>query len=178
MKSLSTVVFLSLSATLSLGSCSSKGVDKTATGTTANSVSVNYLPNARIYRMSGDCPELVPVSVSKDGRTLISYPAPTDLTEGSTPVQLADGWWLDRRGVSADTRFTDYTYAQYRALQQAPSPTELLNRLSADCSVTEIRELPMNLTEALNDTARVNELIRKSLDDCKVVYALPVFRFD
>ena len=56
------------------------------------------IPRARVYRMNGDYADNVPVGTDGNGR-IISYPAPTDLSTASKPIQLAGGWWLDRRGV-------------------------------------------------------------------------------
>lgn len=117
-------------------------------------------PRAVAYRTSGDCPELVPVTLTSSGKALLSFPAPSDLTSDSEPVELANGWWLDRRGISASSRFTTYTYSQYRALAQPPSPGELLSHLDTECVITDIRQLPMSLTEALADTAAVNKILR------------------
>ena len=82
---------------------------------------------AIVYRTSKPCADLVPVQVSADGTALISYPAPSDLNPAlSAPVELPGGWWLDRRGVGTASVFTTYTYAQYSAMKQAPSPVDIL----------------------------------------------------
>ncbi len=122
----------------------------------------SHLPKAVIYKTSGEYNNNVPVTLSDDGKQIVSYPAPTDLTDESTPVTLIDGWLLDRRGVSKNSVFTDYTYEQYRALEQAPSPQELLEHVIKGARVTAIIQMPMTTAEAVSDTAAVDSLIRSS----------------
>lgn len=68
------------------------------------------MPKARIYRTNGDYRDKVPVNLDAARSTVVSYPAPTDLT--ALPVQLADGYLLDLRGIGPNTAFTSYTYAE------------------------------------------------------------------
>ncbi|MGM9853720.1 MAG: hypothetical protein ACI30N_07120 [Muribaculaceae bacterium] len=132
------------------------------TGMRGNGAS--YLPKAIIYKTNGDYNNLVPVNLNPDG-TLLSYPDPTDVGEFSTPLPLADGWLLDRRGgIGTGTRFTRWTYPQYHALPQVPSPQELLQNLVPEARVTEAYRLPINAHPA--DTAACNALIRNGLPNC------------
>lgn len=110
--------------------------------------------------MSGDYADNVPVTLAPDG-AIISYPAPTDLTDRSTPLPLADGWWLDRRGISANSVFTRYTYSEYRALPAAPTPTELKASVIPGARVTATLQLPMTVSEATADTAAANAAISR-----------------
>lgn len=119
---------------------------------------VGVIPKAVAYRMSGDYADKVPIMISPDGEVQ-SYPAPTDLV-GGTPLELADGWWLDRRGVGQGSVFTRYTYAEYAALPQAPTPKELLEAVIPGAKVTAVMRLPMTMREAEADTAAVNAFIR------------------
>lgn len=126
--------------------------------TRGNRGEVNRVPRAVVYRMSGDYAANVPVTLTAGGE-LLSYPAPTDISPASKPLPLADGWWLDRRGVSERTVFTRYTYEEYSALPQAPSPQALLEAVIPGACVTALRRLPLTLSEAMADTAAVNRLI-------------------
>lgn len=119
---------------------------------------VSMMPKAQIYKTSVDCTQFVPVQFAADG-TLVSFPAPTDLTDQSVPLPLVNGYLLDRRGVSVNSRFTTWTWREYRALPQAPSPDQIKSNLLEDAYVTEVVTLPMTLSEALADTAAVNSLI-------------------
>ena len=118
------------------------------------------LPKAVVYKMNGDYAAYVPVTVSADGRSLISFPAPTDLVDGSEPIAMASGYYLDRRGVNQNTRFTRWTYAEYRALRQTPSPAQILDNLIPDARVVDIHRLPITLNQALRDTTKVNDMIK------------------
>lgn len=113
------------------------------------------IPRARVYRMNGDYADNVPVGTDGSGR-IISYPAPTDVSAASRPMQLAGGWWLDRRGVGLHTVFTRFTYEEYAALPQSPSVAQLREAIIPGARVTAVEELPWTLREAVADTAAVN----------------------
>lgn len=117
-------------------------------------------PKAVAYRMSGDYADNVPVTLAPNG-TIISYPAPGDLTDRSAPILLGDGWWLDRRGISANSVFTRYTYSEYRALPAAPTPAELKASVIPGARVTVTLQLPMTVAEATADTAAANAAISR-----------------
>ncbi|MCC8039402.1 MAG: hypothetical protein LIP02_14930 [Bacteroidales bacterium] len=118
----------------------------------------SYIPRALIYRTNGDYADNVPITVNAAGDQVVSYPAPTDL-RNATPVPLADGWLLDRRGVNLNTRFTTYTYKEYSEMQAAPSIERLLHSVIPGARVTEVKRLDMTTQEALADTAAINLLI-------------------
>ncbi len=110
-----------------------------------------FLPKAVAYRMSGPYAANVPVSVNASG-DIVSYPAPSDLGPDSEPVDLGGGWWLDRRGVSVNSVFTRYTYAEYRALKAAPAIAELHAAIIPGAVVSKVIQLPMTTGEAVADT--------------------------
>lgn len=114
---------------------------------------------AMIYRTSGNYADNVPVQIRPSGQ-LLSYPAPTDITEDSEPIPLIDGWLLDRCGVSLDSRFTSYSWAVYRRLTTPPTPAQIMANLIPGARVTEVRTLPMTPAEAAADPRAVMELIR------------------
>lgn len=123
-----------------------------------------FLPRAVIYRTNGDYDDRVPVTLDATRTSIVSYPAPTDITSASVPLVLADGWLLDRRGgISVNSAFLDWTYAQYAAMSHTPSIAEIMSHIIPEARVTAIRALPLTATEALADTARVNTMIRSKL---------------
>ena len=128
------------------------------------------LPQAQIYRTSTDVDALVPVQVNPVDGTLISYPAPSDITGAQMPVVLHDGWLLDRRGISPDTRFISYTYSRYHSLLEAPSTAELKAAIVPDARVTEIVSLPYKIGEVT--PAMADSLISAGLPGCTVTYQL------
>lgn len=131
---------------------------------------VGIVPHAHIYRTNGDYNNNVPVTLSRDRKSLVSFPAPSDVGAWAEPVALADGYLLDRRGVSMNTAFTSYTYGEYAGLDHAPLPEELLEKVIAGARVTELVELPFTLAVAESDTARVDSLIAEGLPGCKIVF--------
>ena len=119
------------------------------------------LPKARIYKMSGQYADNVPVQMGQDG-TIISYPAPGDVV-GQEPIAVAHGWWLDRRGIGTNSAFTRWTYAEYSQLPEAPTQEEIRAAIIPGARVTELKQLPMTMSEAIGDTAAVNAWIRTNL---------------
>ncbi len=121
------------------------------------------LPKALAYKMNGAWQDNVAVNLNASGTTIESYPAPTDLSESQRPIPLADGFWLDRRGISTHSRFTRYTWKEYESLSKAPTPQELMNAIIPEARVVEMVELPMTLETAVNDTAAVNAYLRSQI---------------
>lgn len=129
-----------------------------------------YIPQAVIYQMNGAWQEFVPVTLDASGRALANYPAVSDISANQRPIELANGWWLDCRGISPSTAFTGYTYSRYAALPDTPAPKTLLGSLIPNAKVTRIVKLPMTLSQARGDINAVNALIRKGLPGCTVVF--------
>lgn len=122
------------------------------------------LPRAVIYQTNINVNDNVPVSVSADGNMLVSFPGPSDIGQFSTPISLAAGWLLDRRGgIGQNTRFLTYTYDQYSRLEQLPSVSALLEHIIKDARVTATFQLDMSLQQAVADTAYINDLIRSGV---------------
>lgn len=116
------------------------------------------LPKARIYRMTGPYGDNVPITLGADGQ-VISYPAPTDISNAQRPLPLRDGWWLDRRGVGEGSVFIRYTYSEYAALREAPSLEELKKAIIPGARVVDVTQLPITLEQALADTAAISRYI-------------------
>lgn len=151
-----------LGCTAALGmltfSCSKKSAESTALIPTDHIETVrpvvigsaprNVVAHASAFRMSGDYADHVAVTVGAGGR-LVYFPAPTDLSPSSAPVEIGEGWWLNRQGLSANSVFTKWTFAEYVALPTAPSPTEIHAAVIPGAHVTAFRELPVTTGEAL-----------------------------
>ena len=100
-------------------------------------------PAVFIYKMKADYSNLVPVIMNDEKTTIVSYPAPTDVYyagELAKPSQLADGYWLDNRGINANVAFTSYTYEEYSALKTTPSLSELMNHIIDKDPLTELHQ--------------------------------------
>lgn len=116
------------------------------------------MPKGLLYKTSGDYDNNVPVQMGAGGE-LISFPAPTDIPANPEPLRLAYGWLLSPVGVTVNSVFTRWTYAEYRALPQPPTPDEIRAAVIPGGKVTMTMQLPMTQSEALADTTAVNEFI-------------------
>ena len=137
----------------------------TVTPTRGGGRPASMVAMTHIYKTNGDYADCVPVTLNASGTEVVSFPSPSDLTD-ATPVKLADGYLLDRRGVGVNTAFTRYTYAEYSKLSQAPSPEELLKSVIPGAKVTEIVEMPF-AAGAPDAASRCDALIRQGLPGCK-----------
>lgn len=118
------------------------------------------MPKAVAYRTNGDYASRVMINLNPDG-DILSYPAPGDVSAASAPVDLGDGWWLDRRGgVSLNSVFLTYTYPQYAALPATPSLQELRESIIPGAHVTEILKLPCNAGQAQREIDNIKQYIK------------------
>lgn len=139
-----------------------------------NGANVKALPLAVIYRTRTDYRNLVPVTLSADGKTIVSYPAPTDVSSTtSTPLALHDGYLLDRRGISLHTAFLDYTYDEYAALPAVPPVDTLLAHVIDRQPLTSLVRLPLHVHEASENLDAVNALIDSGFEGCEVLLPQP-----
>lgn len=119
------------------------------------------MPKALVYKTNVPCADNVAISLNPAGTAVQSYPAPTDVSAASAPLQLPGGWLLDRRGIGPNTAFIRLTYAEYAALPQAPSASELMAMVLPGVHVTEARRLDMTPQQAAADTAAVVRAIEQ-----------------
>lgn len=131
-----------------------------------------FMPMAHIYKTNGDYASLVPITLNEERTAIVSFPAPGDL-QSTAPIQLADGYLLDKRGVGENTAFTSYTYSQYMALDAAPSLTQLMDAIVPEARVIKVVQLPITLASATGDISRVNAIITNGLNGCEVLYDEP-----
>lgn len=122
-------------------------------------VRVNVTPNATAFRMNGDYSKNVGVTLSPSGE-LIYFPAPTDITAYSEPISLGDGWWLNCQGIGPNSVFTKFTFAEYAALPEVPSPQQIKKDLLPGAKVTQFIELPMKLNDAVDHLDVVKEYLK------------------
>lgn len=122
------------------------------------------MPFAYIYKTNGDFNDNVTAVYDFSDNRFITYPAPTDVSVDSEPLQLADGWLLDRRGgIGMSTVFLKWTYAEYSDLRSVPTLEELRDAIIEDARVVDVVKLNMTTFAAQKDTAAVNRYIREVL---------------
>jgi hypothetical protein len=85
-------------------------------------------PPVLVYKTKRNYNNLVPILMSEDGKTIISYPHPKDLIVGSgypLPTILNSGYLIDNRGIGKNVAFLSISYEEYSKLQNVPSIEEL-----------------------------------------------------
>ena len=82
---------------------------------------VQMLPPTIIFKMNKKYVNCVPIALSEDQSTIVSYPDPRDITENSCPTPLKKGYFLDNRGIGPNTVFLNITYKEYAKLASAPN---------------------------------------------------------
>ena len=117
------------------------------------------LPRAVVYKTNVPCYDNVAISLNATRSSVLSYPAPSDVSAASAPLQLPDGWLLDRRGLGPNPAFISLTYKEYSALKTPPSPDELMKMVLPDVYVTDLMRLDRTPQQAEADTALVVKII-------------------
>jgi len=118
------------------------------------------VPRAVVYKTNGDYADHVFVNLASDG-TILSYPAPSDVTASSSGLPVGS-WLLDRRGgIGENSRFLKWTYSEYATLGGVPSKAEILAAIIPDAQVTAVRVLPVSASEAIADPNLVRALLAK-----------------
>ena len=115
-----------------------KTENKTAQANNSASIA---LPSVLVYKTKADYSQNVPLILSEDKKTIISFPDPTDLMingEFRTPVKLSAGYLLDRKGISKNVAFLRYTYEEYSKLTKIPSTEEFGNLILENDPLLEL----------------------------------------
>jgi len=125
-------------------------------------------PPVIIYKTSKDYFHNVPVGLSEDKSSIVSYPDITDVFyqgELAYPTKLAGGYLMDNRGIGINSAFIKYTYEEYSRLSTTPSPEVLFNLITDKNPFTE-----MYLLSCKKDTSEINNLIISGLkENCKKI---------
>lgn len=86
-------------------------------------------PAVLVYSTNTDHDDHVPIMLSDDGTTIVSYPDPADLRTSNRPpkpTDLGNGYRMDNRGIGPNVAFLSMGYAEYAAFEKAPSTAELM----------------------------------------------------
>jgi hypothetical protein len=119
------------------------------------------LPDIVIYKTSADYSNNVPVILNDEKTKVMSFPAPKDVKIGdelATPLELENGFLLDRRGIGPNVAFTSYTYEEYAKLDKAPTPEDLFAKIIDNDPITELYTCGKT-TNPDEDLKRLNEMI-------------------
>ena len=154
---------------------SPRHLDAIASATIGSTSSPNMArPAAVVYRTARDYTNNVPVTMNANRTRITSYPDPADLRNAEAkPLPLADGYLLDRRGITTTTAFLDYTYEQYAALPEAPDRATLTAHIIDRNPFTEMYSLPITASEARTDTARCRAFITAGFKGCTPLHTAP-----
>jgi hypothetical protein len=123
-----------------------------------------------IYKTRADYHRFVPIGLSDDRKSVVSYPDPSDLRYGIPPEKLAHGYWLDTRGIGLQVAYTNYTYKEYAALSAPPSLDSLMMRLVDTDPISRFCQCG-TWNDYGNSKKELNKLIRsgKLETRCKVL---------
>lgn len=130
-------------------------------------------PPALVYKTRADYSRNVPVILSEDKTTIVSYPHPGDIhTENGFPLPtlLHEGYLLDNRGIGLHVAFLNLTYEVYAAMEQAPPVQDLYKLIIDKDPLTELYNCG-NKTALTQPTEQLNGLIdgKKLKTSCKVL---------
>lgn len=126
-------------------------------------------PKVIIYKMKKNYSKNVPVTLSEDKKTIVSYPHPRDVyTNGklAVPTQLKKGYWLDNRGINENVAFLSYTYEEYAALSSVPDLNTLYEKIVDKNPIKEMwvcgyRYSYNDIVNELNDVITNKDLDKK-----------------
>jgi hypothetical protein len=126
-------------------------------------------PRCIVYKTRADYSRRVPVILSADKATLLSYPDIRDVkTDGRYPypTPLESGYLLDNRGIGPGVAFLEMTYEEYALQPETPSPGDLVRMIldkdplveMYDCGARTMFEDPV---AEMNRVIRAGELAGK-----------------
>ncbi len=130
-------------------------------------------PQVLVYKTRTDLADKVPIILSADGSSVVSYPAPNDVKGPNglaTPTALHKDYLLDNRGIGENVAFISLSYSDYAALSEAPSPDTLLAMVIDKAPLTELCDC--GTRKAFTDlTGQLDQLIDagKLRSVCKVI---------
>ncbi len=130
-------------------------------------------PQALIYKTKADYTNLVPVILSEDKTSIISYPDPKDIVIGGVyqiPTSLKDGYLIDNRGIGKNVAFLKLTYEEYSKLTEVPSLSKLMELIVDKDPLIELCDCG-NKNAFTDIKGQLNGLIDSSAlrINCKVV---------
>ena len=125
--------------------------------------------NVIIYKTRNDYYQNVPVTLNREKSRLVSFPAPSDVYyqgELALPIELKDGYLLDRMGIGPNSAFTSYSYQKYADLDNPPPIDEIYDSLIDEDPFLEIYDCGNKKNEE-NLIGVLNKMIDEEFKDCE-----------
>lgn len=121
-------------------------------------------PHLLVYKTRSDYRQLVPVLLSADKKTIVSYPDPSDIRRGGKrilPGELKEGYLVDNRGIGMNVAFLNITYKKYAKLKEPPSQEKMMRMIKDADPLTALCDcgLKANFKEPVKE---VNVMIDKN----------------
>lgn len=118
-------------------------------------------PRIIVYKTKKDYYRQVPVQMSEDKSTIVSFPYPGDLMINgklALPTSLSGGYCLDNKGINRNVAFLQITYEEYSQWMEPPAPEQLMMRILDkdpllemwDCGIKDT-EMTQAMISSLND---------------------------
>lgn len=122
-------------------------------------------PPLVIYKTKRDYSKNIPITMSEDKKTILSYPDPMDLKGNKSnniePIHLHKGYLLDIRGINKNVVFLRYTYSKYSKLKTPLSISEMYNNIIDSNPLTEFY-ICNSLSYQNNIETKINRFIDKN----------------
>ncbi|MBK8404309.1 MAG: hypothetical protein IPN15_09735 [Saprospiraceae bacterium] len=128
-------------------------------------------PPTMIYIMKEESYKvLVPVMLSADRSEIIAYPAKQDLFKNNRytyPTELTKGYFLDNRGINAQTALLKLNYEMYLKLEDGFSSKDLFFQIRDKNPFIELYDCG-NRFKFKDEVKEINQMILKNkLKNCK-----------
>lgn len=126
-------------------------------------------PSTVVYKTTRDFSDYVPVIMDENQERIVSYPAPTDIYykgQLAKPTALADGYWLDNRGINEHVAFLSYTYEEYSRLGEVPDIQLLESRIMERYPLLEMYDCGKRVRGG-NEVEELNLLIKNGFPGCR-----------
>ena len=157
------VKLLFLGLLLAFVSCTTKP-KQTVTGVTA-------VPHTIIYKTKKNYHLYVPITLSKDKKSILSYPAPKDIYyQGKLayPTALKNAYLLDNRGINKNVAFLSYTYEQYSQLKEVPPMDTLWAKILDKDPLLEMYDCGSKY-QYKDELSELNKIIDAQFKNCKKI---------
>jgi len=131
--------------------------DTSVTQTAETARMGGVFPAVLVYKTKANFNDLVPLELSRDKKTIVSYPDPIDVI-GHKPVFLHKGYLLDRRGIGENVAFLRFTYEEYASLRAVPPMKTLYDAIIENDPLTELYDCGPSINFKHSAT-QINQII-------------------